>query len=134
MRGTGFGTMKAYSLLDALVIKTGSLTNAISTLDRMSSFYNYKKDSDTGLILPYTTILREKQMLKLLQWWYKQRNLRRLYLFGINNKEIRGSKMAPEEMYKVCLDNAYKIFSLSIEKCDSIIQRIVIHPQEFAQK
>lgn len=124
LRGTGFGTMKAHALLDALVIKTGSLTNAISTLDRMSSFYNYKNDSDTGIIQPYTTVLKEKQMLRLLGWWYKQRNLRRLYLFGINNREIRDAKMAPEEMYQLCLDNPYKIFSLPIEKCDSIVQRI----------
>lgn len=124
LRGTGFGTMKAHSLLDTLVLKTGSLSNAISTLDRMSSFYNYKNDSDTGIIQPYTTVLKEKQMLQLLGWWYKQRNLRRLYLFGINNREIRDSKMSPEKMYMMCLENPYKIFSLSIDKCDSIVKRL----------
>lgn len=124
LKGTGFGTMKAHKLLDEIIIKTGSLTNAISTLDRMASYYCYKKESDIGLIQPYTLILKEKQMLKLLEWWYKNRNLRRLYLLGINNREIRSSKKSPEEMYQLCLDNPYKIFSLDINKCDDIAGRL----------
>lgn len=124
LRGTGFGTMKAHTLLDALIEKTGSLINSINTLDKMASYYNYKNNSDTDPIQLYSNVLKEKQMLQLLQWWYKNRNLRRLYLFGLNNKEIRESKIAPEEIYKLCLENPYKIFSLSIDKCDNILARI----------
>ena len=124
LRGTGFGTMKGHDLLETLILKTGSLPNAITTLDRMASHYNYKKNSDTGILGPYTSVVRETQMLKLLQWWYKNRNLRRLWLLGINNTEIRNAKMAPEEMYKVCLDNPYKITSLPLDKCDDISTRL----------
>lgn len=88
LKGTGFGAMKANSLLEALVLKTGSMNSAIIALDKMASFYYYKGETDTGILQPYTTILKEKQMLSLLQWWYKNRNLRRLYLLGINNTEI----------------------------------------------
>ncbi len=52
LRGTGFGTMRAHSLLDELVIKTGSISNAINSLDSMASFYNYKNESDNGPVLP----------------------------------------------------------------------------------
>lgn len=124
LHGTGFGTMKANSLLEALILKTGNLTNAINSLDKMATFYCYKGETDTGILQPYTPILKEKQMLELLQWWYKNRNLRRLYLLGINNTELRNSKMNPEEMYKTCLDNPFKIFSLGIDKCDEINHRM----------
>lgn len=124
LRGSGFGNIRAHKLLEALIVKTGSLNNAINTLDRMASFYNYKNESDNGPIIPYTTILKEKQMLRLLEWWYKNRNLRRLWLLGINNTEIRNSKMAPEQMYQICLENPYKITSLKIEKCENIMNRI----------
>jgi hypothetical protein len=31
-------------------------------------------------------------MKKLLVWWYKERNLRRLWLFGLTNKEINSCR------------------------------------------
>ena len=124
LRGTGFGTMKAHQLLETLIIKCGTLPNAIATLDRLSSHFNYKNSNETGLLGPYTMVVKESQMLKLLQWWYKQRNMRRLWLLGINNTEIRNAKMTPEEIYKICLDNPYKIFSLSMKKCDDICNRL----------
>lgn len=124
LHGTGFGTMKANSLLEALILKTGSLSSSIDALDKMATFYCYKGETDTGILQPYTPILKEKQMLELLQWWYKNRNLRRLYLLGINNKELRSSKLDPEQMYKTCLDNPFKIFSLGIDKCDEINHRM----------
>lgn len=124
--GTGFGATKANCLLEALILKTGNLSNAIVTLDRMASFYNYHNNIDTVVLQPYLITFdgKEKQMLTLLEWWYKNRNLRRLYLLGINNTEIRSSKLPPEELYKVCLDNPYKILSLKIDKCDNILQRM----------
>ena len=124
LRGTGFGTMKAHSLLNELELKTGSLTNSINTLDRLSSHFFYKNESDPALLQPYSHILKEKQMMQLLQWWYKNRNLRRLYLFGLTNTEIRNSKISPEDLYKLCLENPYKIFPLDLNKCDNIYQRI----------
>ncbi len=124
LRGTGFGTMKANDLLETLVLKAGTLSNAITTLDRLSSHFNYKNNSDLGILGPYTVILKEFQMTRLLKWWYRNRNQRRLWLLGINNTEIRNAKMAPEEMYKICLENPYKIFSLSMEKCDDISNRL----------
>jgi exodeoxyribonuclease V alpha subunit len=134
LRGSGFGTMKAHKLLESIILKTGSITNAINNLDRMSSYYNYKKESDPALIQSYSDIIKEKQMLRLLQWWYKNRNLRRLWLLGINNTEIRKSRMAPEEMYKVCLDNPYKLFSLSLDKCEDIANRTGKQPDPTTRK
>ncbi len=128
LKGTGFGAMKAHELIDTLIMKTGSLSNAISTLDRMSSHFNYKNLNDPAILDPYSTILKEGQMLKLLEWWYKNRNLRRLWLLGINNTEIRNSKIPPEEMYQLCLSNPYKITSLPLDKCDSICKRLGQEP------
>ena len=124
LRGTGFGAMKGSQLLECLIEKSETLPNAINTLDRMSSHFNYSNLYDNSILVPFSHIIKEGQMLKLLEWWYKNRNLRRLWLLGINNTEIRNSKMAPEEMYQVCLENPYKISSLPLDKCDNIYKRI----------
>lgn len=126
LRGTGFGSIKANLLLEALILKTGSLSGSIETLDRMASFYCFHNNIDTSILEPYIVVFegQEKHMIQLLEWWYKNRNLRRLYLLGINNSEIRNSKLSPEELYKVCLENPYKIFSLNIDKCDDITRRM----------
>ena len=68
--------------------------------------------------------LNKTQAEKLLTWWHKNRNLRRLYLFGLNNKEIRNSKLSCDEVYNLCITNPYRIVSVSIEKCKTIWDRI----------
>ena len=61
---------------------------------------------------------------KLLTWWYRKRCLRRLYLLGLTNKEIDSTRYDPVELFGICLNNPYRISSLSIEKCESILHRI----------
>lgn len=124
LKGSGFGTMRANNLLETLKVKFGSLSEACVNLDKLSSFYFYKNETDMSLLQPYSLVLKEYQMMKLLKWWYKNRNQRRLWLLGINNTEIRNAKMSPEEMYSMCLENPYKIYSLSMDKCDDIFNRI----------
>jgi exodeoxyribonuclease V alpha subunit len=124
LRGSGFGPMKAQQLLDELILKTGSLNNAINTMDRLSSHFIYNKNEDLTLLQPYSMIMKDTQMLKLFEWWYKNRNLRRLWLLGINNTEIKKANMAPESIYEFCLENPYKVVSLDLNKCDDIMNRI----------
>lgn len=124
LRGSGFGTMKANELIEFMVSKTGSLTNSIRALDGLSDQHCYKNINDPGFFSDYTSILREKQLLRLLEWWYKNRNLRRLYLLGLNNKEIREAKKSPNEIYEICLENPYKITSIPVEKCDRIVDQL----------
>jgi hypothetical protein len=124
LRGKGFGPVKANNLYDLMLTKYGSIPSLLNTLDQLSSYYYYEKNKDTSILIPFTPVVKEKQMLVLLKYWYKSRNLRRLYLLGINNKEIRGTRMAPEEIYLQCLENPYVILSLPLDKCDDIMNRM----------
>lgn len=61
---------------------------------------------------------------KLLNWWYKERNVRRLYLLGLNKKEINSCRMKCEDIYQNCMNNPYTLPSLPLEKCDSLVERL----------
>ena len=58
-------------------------------LDNMAIDLHEKQIEDFG-VLP--DLLMESQVMKLLRWWYKSRTLRKLYLLGLNNKEIKTKK------------------------------------------
>ena len=124
LRGTGFGTMKSESLYNLLNNRYNNITEATKEIDKLASYFNYENGNDMTLLSPFLIVLKEKQMLKLLQWWYKNRNLRRLYLLGLNNRDIKGTKQSPEKIYETCLDNPYTLYNLDISKCDSIMLRI----------
>ena len=124
LKGTGFGSFKAHSLVNTLMERRKTLTDSIKKLDELASLYNYENETDLGPLIPYTMVLKEKQMLKLLKWWYKYRNTRKLWLFGMNNTEIKKCRMDPNTIYKLCLENPYKISGLKLEKCEEIMNRM----------
>ena len=64
----------------------------------------------------------ESDIKKFLFWWYKQRVLRRLYLFTLNNKEIyhNNLNLNPAEIYHLIKDDPFTVLSLPIEKCEKI--------------
>ena len=59
---------------------------------------------------------------KLLTSWYFKRIIRRLYLFGLTNKEIKESNYNELELYNICNENPYKIYSISLSKVDNILE------------
>lgn len=121
LRGSGYGPSQNDVLLDLLTVKCGSSTEIIKLLDKMSSDHCYKKEV---VSYPLNSCLKEKQISKLLMWWYKNRLMRRLYLLGLNNRQIRDANMDPIEVYATCLENPYKIFSLDMNKCEDILNRL----------
>jgi len=60
----------------------------------------------------------------LLRWWYKKRCLRRLYLLDLTDTEINNAGYDPVELYYICLENPFRIPSITIEKCETILLRI----------
>lgn len=60
---------------------------------------------------------------KLLEWWYKDRNLRELYLLGLTMKEIISSRMTCKELYNKCTENPYSVAAIPIAKCEDILSR-----------
>jgi len=67
---------------------------------------------------------------KLLTWWHKERNLRRLYLFGLTKKEINACRMTCDEIYQRCMSNPYTVPAIPIDKCDGIMDRLNKTPEQ----
>lgn len=131
LRGTGFNKNKSTSILNILLQKTGDLSSSIIFLDRLSVYLNYSNEEDITNLnigekdpsLPFSQIITSKQFSKLMNNWYKNRVLRNLYLLGMNNKEIKNSRINPLKLYEKVLENPYTITSINIEKCDDILIR-----------
>jgi tartrate dehydrogenase/decarboxylase/D-malate dehydrogenase len=57
-------------------------------------------------------IINKPQAKRLLEEWHTKRSVRRLYLLGLTRGEIVNSNKNLEELYKICLENPYKIASI----------------------
>lgn len=93
--------------------------------DKVSAYVSdvAQKWSDTrdqSVLMNYDNIDSDK-IQKLLTWWHKDRNLRRLYLFGLTNADINACRMTCEEIFNHCIKNPYVLPAISIEKCDAML-------------
>jgi hypothetical protein len=61
---------------------------------------------------------------KLLLYWYKDYNLRSLYLLGLTNKEIRNMNIPTYILYEKCITNPYIVYTIDINKADEILDRM----------
>lgn len=102
-------------------IERMSDNNVVNTLSELAQRWNDCHDPDILLMFGDATM---DEVRKLLTWWYKQRNLRRLYLLGLNNKEINACRMTCDQIYDIAIDNPYILSAVPIEKCDGILDRI----------
>lgn len=66
---------------------------------------------------------------KILNWWHKERNLRRLFLFGLTKKEINAARMTCDVIYEKCIENPYTVPSIPLEKCDMILDMLNKKPE-----
>lgn len=121
LRGSGFGNTKAHMLFDKFASLSGSDKNVTAYISELAN--NYIETRDDDLLYSYSTILSKELMKKLLVWWHKQRSLRRLYLFGLTNREIENCKISHDEIYNACLTNPYKLPAINLTKCDEILGR-----------
>lgn len=121
LRGTGFGASKANSLYDIFSHQANGDSKVVAYISELAGIWNEAKDDD--LFVAYESVVNRTQMRKLMMWWFKNRSLRRLYLFGLTNREIDACKMSHDKIYECLLKNPYKLVPLSIEKCDEILLR-----------
>jgi len=121
LRLKGFGPKKVDMVIDHMVDKYHTIDRAINTVDGVSTDWsNGKRDED--IMDKFGPVLDYKNTDYFLKWWYKNRVLRRLYLLGLNNREIRDSGIRPEDLYTTCLKNPYKVANISMEKCENIMK------------
>ena len=99
----------------------GGDDNVISYLTGLAQSWNDTRN--TELLFMFNGVEPE-DVKKLLFWWHKERNLRRLYLFGLTKGEINACRMTCDEIYNRCIENPYTIPAIPIEKCDAIMDRL----------
>lgn len=119
----GYGhTMKLYNGISAIA---GGEENVIPFLTGIAQAWEDNRNTD---ILYMFGKAEPEDVKSLLSWWHRERNLRRLYLFGLTKKEINSCRMTCDEIYRKCMENPYTIPGIPIEKCDSILDRINKQP------
>lgn len=64
------------------------------------------------------------QIETLLKEWYKNRQMRRLYLLGLTKKEIKSINKSLDEIYKICVFNPFIIPQIPIHKAENIFKNI----------
>ncbi len=63
-------------------------------------------------------------LAKLLIYWYKEFNLRQLYILNLTNKEIKSYHRSTYDMFSQAISNPYLIYSISTDKCQEILKRL----------
>lgn len=119
LKGTVFGPKKADKLYDELITRYGTTDDIVCKLNQwaVGSHKDEKGNKDSA---DFVETINKMQLSKLLDWWYKNYNKRRLFLLGLTNKEIIGSKMSENELYECLANNALGVSSLTIEKAIQI--------------
>lgn len=75
-------------------------------------------------------LMTAKEAGFFLAKWHKQRNLRRLYLFGLTKKEIKACEIDTDEIYKRCMENPMSLYGIEIKKAIEIMMRNNKQPQK----
>lgn len=81
------------------------------------------ENDNKDVIKAYCPPLSELNAIYLLQKWHKDFHIRRLYLLGMNNLEIKGSRMQITDLYNRCITNPFTIPSLPHNKAIDIFER-----------
>lgn len=115
-------TIKLYNEISKIA---GGDDMVIPFLTGIAQSWNDTYNSDILFMFDGT---EPENVKKLLGWWHKERNLRRLYLFGLTKKEINACRMTCDDIYLKCMDNPYTVPAIPLEKCDSILDRLNKRP------
>jgi hypothetical protein len=119
----GYGaTVKFYTIMSSIA---GGDNNVIPFLTGIAQLWSDTRKSE---ILFMFDSIEPDDVKKLLDWWHRERNLRRLYLFGLTKKEINACRMTCDEIYNCCIENPYTIPAIPIEKCNGILERLNKRP------
>jgi exodeoxyribonuclease V alpha subunit len=119
IRAAKIAFLPAKKLYETMSINAGSNDEVITYLSQLAQNWNDDRNMD---ILYMFDHVESETFKKLLTWWYRERNLRRLWLFGLTNKEINACRLTCDEIYQQCLTNPFTLPAISLEKCQAIHQ------------
>lgn len=140
LKGTGCGKILAQRLYSFLEEETRrrltqeneksplhrNQSNLCSAVAELISMYadQERKDHNTAII--FQDLLTPTQSQKLLTWWYKHQNLRRLYLLGLTRKEIiecENQGWTTTTLYYQLIENPYQVEKISLERAQDLSRR-----------
>lgn len=128
-KGTPLGNRQASKLYKELDYLTELRKNGMT--DDRKAAYNittlisslaeeYNQTGNISLIDSFS--IDPSQMKKILFYWYKDRMRRRLYLLGLNNKQIDDTELDLDTLFERCVSNPYTVPQLDFEACSDIMK------------
>ena len=109
-------------LYDKLYQETKSEEGVIAALSELS--YNWCQHYNKSVLEPYLPCVhKETDLQYMLKFWYQERSLRRLYLYGMDDDEINASRLTHDEVNQCLVTNPYKVLSVELNKCDMILKQ-----------
>jgi len=93
----------------------------VDFISSLAESYNDSLNEDLVDQLPHALV--DKGPI-LLTWWYKNVNLRKLYLFGLTRTEINSSNLTCYGLYQQIIVNPYRVACIPMEKADSLVERL----------
>jgi len=118
IRATKAPFMSCKRLYDNISNIAGGNDHVITYLSQMAQTWNDEHNSD---LLYLFDKVEPDVIKKLLGWWYRERNLRRLWLFGLTNKEVNACRLTCDKIYEKCLTNPFTLPAIPLEKCMTIL-------------
>jgi hypothetical protein len=90
--------------------------------ERESKIINYLSDKSEEYSYFSSEVLDEEEVKRLLNWWEKHFNKRRLYLLGLCDSEIsqKFTGMSYRTLYSTIKQNPFKVFTVPITKAKDI--------------
>ena len=110
LTGSGFGHVKVEKFYTELIEKYSNESGIIKAIDEISLGENEE----------WFLTINTSQKNKLMKWWKKNITKRRLYLLGVNDKEIKYSYLSDIDLYDTLKTNPLLIPSINIEKAVEI--------------
>ncbi|AYV86141.1 MAG: ATP-dependent RecD-like DNA helicase [Solumvirus sp.] len=97
----------------------------INAIDKMAEDFLDVYGSDKDISLIKFDNVKANIVVNIYEWIHKNRNKRRLWLLGLNNKEIKECHRSCLAIFEQCLKNPLVLTNLSIEKCKLIARRFL---------
>lgn len=109
--------LKLYNSIAAFAGGEGKVDETLSLFAQ-----NWIDKRDESILILFGD--KPEEVKKLLFWWHKERNIRKLKLLDLTRKEIDDCRLSCQEIYKRCLDNPYSLAMIPMEKCDAIYDKM----------
>jgi hypothetical protein len=130
MRAVAWSQKKCEKLYDAL-LDIGKDKSVPTFLSHMYELWTHRKDERLISATAEYVDMDAGSLLRLLVKWHTQFDKRRLWLLGINNKEITELLRITKNfdtLYTIALKNPMRLYPLTIEKGMSILHRFGKRP------